>query len=39
MTFKEFMTFLLQIDPKQRPSAQEVLNHKFFKIDSSTWKY
>jgi len=29
--FRRFMKFLLKIDPRQRPSATEVLKHEFFK--------
>jgi len=30
-TFKEFVTRCLQQDPHKRPSAENMLNHKFFK--------
>lgn len=31
--FDDFIKFLLNIDPKERPSASEALNHDFFKYD------
>ena len=30
--FCKFIHFLMKIDPKKRPSANEALNHRFFKI-------
>jgi hypothetical protein len=31
--FKEFLMFLLQVDPKKRPTGEEALKHKFFSIE------
>ena len=30
--FKKFIEFLLKIDPKQRPSANEVMEHEFLQL-------
>ena len=29
--FRKFLMFLLEIDPKKRPSCSDALNHDFFK--------
>ena len=31
--FKDFLMFLLQGDPKKRPTGEEALKHKFFNIE------
>ena len=31
--FKDFLMFLLQVDPKKRPTGEEALKHKFFNIE------
>ena len=40
--FKDLLRFMLKIDPKERPSASECLNHYFFndvrKLSKSTEK-
>ena len=40
--FKDLLKFMLKIDPRQRPSAQECLQHSFFydirKLSKSTEK-
>jgi len=33
--FDDFIKYLLNIDPKERPSASQALNHDFFKYDFS----
>ncbi len=31
--FKDFLMFLLQVDPKKRPNGEEALKHKFFNME------
>ncbi len=32
LAFKSLLEYMLEVDPKKRPSAQQSLNHEFFKI-------
>ncbi len=34
--FRELLRYLLQIDPRQRPSAREALGHGFFRTEESS---